>query len=92
MNNVEFDGDSGVNATGGRLLYSRVEKSSVPPKIIRYMLDRKIVRSEKQAQYMLLGLIIVCIVAAVVVLQFQTSTKQIDIQKALQSVVQTPVN
>lgn len=58
QNQVQFEGES-------RVLYSRFEPSSKRPAIIEFILKTGIMENETQANYVLVGFVVVALAAAV---------------------------
>jgi hypothetical protein len=61
---VEFN-DESQKAT---FLYAKIQASNQSPALVRWLVEYKIVGSTKQANNLLIGLIIVCVAAGVFVL------------------------
>ena len=74
MSDVEFESDAMYKGKKtGSVLYSRFEPSSVPPKIVQFLIAKKIVKTETQAS-LILVLIVLMLVAASVYIFIRSSS------------------
>jgi hypothetical protein len=65
MNDVEFEGENS-NTQNRRILYSRFQASNVEPKIVSFLISKKIVKTEAQANLVLIGIVAIFIVVSIV--------------------------
>lgn len=63
MSGIEFDGEQ------KSVLYSQFQESNKPPKMIKYMLDHKLVKNEKQAQIVLLAVVVVFLIVSFIIIR-----------------------
>lgn len=82
MNNVEFDNDQGTS-----LLYARLQRSSVAPRLVQFLLTKKIARSERQANVVLLAMVVVLIALSSVVWKYNVATKNISFDDVVRATV-----
>lgn len=64
-NNVEFDADRMDERRHKKLLYSRLEPSSVEPKIIQFLIRKHIIKNERQGDIILIALFFLCIAVSI---------------------------
>lgn len=77
---IQFEEDKDSNGQKKRLLYSRIVPSSVPPAIVRFLIEHRIVKNARQADVLLLVIFILCIIASVSIFVRPTPTPS-DITK-----------
>lgn len=70
MSNLEFDNENEQKAS---LLYGRFEKGTKPPGLVNFLIRYGLVRTEKQAQTLLLSLFFILIILAIVLFVYSRS-------------------
>ncbi|MEI6058040.1 MAG: hypothetical protein WCQ60_03675 [bacterium] len=59
MTNVEFNDET--NLSQKKIMYSKIASSAQPPALVVSLIKHKIVKNEKQALWVLIGVIIICV-------------------------------
>ena len=68
MSNVEFEGETQTQRAS--LLYSKFQTTHIRPKLVQFIIDRKLATSDTQANLMLLGVVVVCVVVTYTIWHF----------------------
>ncbi len=70
MANVEFDNDSKITSTE-KVLYGTFQSGKRAPSLVEFLIKKGICKGEKQANATLLGFVVLCVIASVVVLNYK---------------------
>ena len=73
MSNVEFEEGGGEGLGEKKILYSRFDLSNNIPTLVRFLLKTRVVRTRRQADFVLLGIVIVFV--ALTILTFYQTTR-----------------
>ncbi len=72
MSELQFESDQ------ERFLYSRFQKSKQVPAVIRALMNIGVVKTEEQAQYFLIGLVVLIIIVAIYLAHFSFAAAPIQ--------------
>ncbi len=85
MSEIEFD--NGEFSQSPHILYSRFQASSDKPKVVNWLLKTRIAKTENQANYILLGVFIILMIASIFLFVFalksndQSNTREEKVKK-----------
>lgn len=82
MSNMEFDNES----RGQSYLYSKLKVSNEPPAIIKFLIKHGIVKSEKAADVLIIGFVVLAIVISLFLIKINSSSKIPSVENVINSV------
>jgi len=81
MENVEFENE----LSNKRVLYGKFESSSTRPGLVSFLMKKNIVKTEGQANIILLGVVIVCAVLAYIFIKSSGQVGNITAEQVIES-------